>query len=46
MEIHADPDNAPSDGPNMVPLHQLEGLLRQVLQIREALQASPPVVLQ
>ena len=25
MEIHEDPDNAPSDGPNMVPLHQLEG---------------------
>lgn len=46
MEIHADPDNAPSDGPNMVPLHQLEGLLQQVLRVREALQASPRVVLQ
>ena len=46
MEIHEDPDNAPSDGPNMVPLRQLEGLLQQVLRIREAFQASPPVALQ
>ncbi|MEM8987528.1 MAG: 3-deoxy-8-phosphooctulonate synthase [Pseudomonadota bacterium] len=27
METHPDPDNAPSDGPNMVPLHQMEALL-------------------
>ncbi|XEC97522.1 3-deoxy-8-phosphooctulonate synthase [Paenibacillus tarimensis] len=27
MEIHNDPDNALSDGPNMVPLHQLKDLL-------------------
>ncbi|MZR30462.1 3-deoxy-8-phosphooctulonate synthase [Sneathiella litorea] len=27
METHQDPDNAPSDGPNMVPIDQLEGLL-------------------
>lgn len=27
METHQDPDNAPSDGPNMVPLDQMEGLL-------------------
>ncbi len=30
METHQDPDNAPSDGPNMVPLHQLEDLLFQL----------------
>ncbi|MFN7004019.1 MAG: 3-deoxy-8-phosphooctulonate synthase, partial [Roseinatronobacter sp.] len=24
---HEDPDNAPSDGPNMVPLDQMAGLL-------------------
>jgi len=29
METHQDPDNAPSDGPNMVPLGELEGLLRR-----------------
>jgi 2-dehydro-3-deoxyphosphooctonate aldolase (KDO 8-P synthase) len=27
IETHQDPDNAPSDGPNMVPLDKLEGLL-------------------
>jgi len=27
METHQDPDNAPSDGPNMVPLHELRDLL-------------------
>jgi 2-dehydro-3-deoxyphosphooctonate aldolase (KDO 8-P synthase) len=27
METHQDPDNAPSDGPNMVPIDQMEGLL-------------------
>jgi 2-dehydro-3-deoxyphosphooctonate aldolase (KDO 8-P synthase) len=31
IETHDDPDNAPSDGPNMVPLGELEGLLRQLL---------------
>jgi 2-dehydro-3-deoxyphosphooctonate aldolase (KDO 8-P synthase) len=28
METHPDPDNAPSDGPNMVPLAEFEGLCR------------------
>ncbi len=27
IETHPDPDKAPSDGPNMVPLRQMEGLL-------------------
>jgi 2-dehydro-3-deoxyphosphooctonate aldolase (KDO 8-P synthase) len=27
IETHQDPDNAPSDGPNMVPLHEMEALL-------------------
>lgn len=27
MEVHQDPDRAPSDGPNMVKLHELEGIL-------------------
>jgi 2-dehydro-3-deoxyphosphooctonate aldolase (KDO 8-P synthase) len=30
IETHEDPDNAPSDGPNMVPLHQLEALLKKL----------------
>jgi 2-dehydro-3-deoxyphosphooctonate aldolase (KDO 8-P synthase) len=34
LEVHPDPDRALSDGPNMVPLHRLEPLLRQWLAIR------------
>lgn len=30
METHRDPDNAPSDGPNMVPFDQLGALLKQL----------------
>lgn len=33
MEVHEDPDNAPSDGPNMVPLDQAEGLLKQLTEL-------------
>ena len=33
METHQDPDNAPSDGPNMVPLNKLENLLTQIIEI-------------
>ena len=37
MEVHPDPEQALSDGPNMVPLHRLEALLRQLLAIRAVL---------
>jgi 2-dehydro-3-deoxyphosphooctonate aldolase (KDO 8-P synthase) len=37
LEVHPDPDQALSDGPNMVPLHRLEALLRQLLSLREAI---------
>jgi len=33
METHPDPDNAPSDGPNMVPLSQMPNLLKQLVEI-------------
>ncbi|MBG6209795.1 2-dehydro-3-deoxyphosphooctonate aldolase (KDO 8-P synthase) [Labrenzia sp. EL_126] len=33
IETHPDPDKAPSDGPNMVPMHELEALLRQLKAI-------------
>ncbi len=32
METHPDPDNAPSDGPNMVPMSQFEGLIANLLE--------------
>ena len=33
LETHQDPDNAPSDGPNMVPLNKLENLISQLVEI-------------
>ena len=33
-ETHPDPDRSPSDGPNMVPLDDMEGLLQRLLAIR------------
>ena len=33
IETHPDPDNAPSDGPNMVPLSQMPSLLKQLSEI-------------
>ena len=33
VETHQDPDNAPSDGPNMVPLHEMEPFLEQLLAL-------------
>ncbi|MFZ0115397.1 MAG: 3-deoxy-8-phosphooctulonate synthase, partial [Xanthobacteraceae bacterium] len=31
IETHQDPDRAPSDGPNMVPLREMEPLLRTLM---------------
>jgi 2-dehydro-3-deoxyphosphooctonate aldolase (KDO 8-P synthase) len=31
IETHQDPDSAPSDGPNMVPLNEFEGLVRRLM---------------
>jgi 2-dehydro-3-deoxyphosphooctonate aldolase (KDO 8-P synthase) len=33
IETHQDPDNAPSDGPNMMPLNQMEGLLTALIRL-------------
>ena len=33
LETHQDPDNAPSDVPNMVPLNKLDGLINQIVEI-------------
>ena len=45
MEVHPDPDRAPSDGPNMVPLDQVEDLLSQLVRIRETVDACGPASL-
>jgi 2-dehydro-3-deoxyphosphooctonate aldolase (KDO 8-P synthase) len=42
FETHPDPDSSPSDGPNMVPLDHLYGVLERVLRIHEARLAGAP----
>jgi len=39
IETHPDPDKAPSDGPNMVPLKDLEALLKQLKALDEVVKA-------
>ncbi|MBN2579657.1 MAG: 3-deoxy-8-phosphooctulonate synthase [Pirellulales bacterium] len=34
FETHPDPDRAPSDGPNMIPLDEFAGLLKRLLALR------------
>jgi 2-dehydro-3-deoxyphosphooctonate aldolase (KDO 8-P synthase) len=36
LETHPDPDNAPSDGPNMIPLDKLADLIRVCRRVRDA----------
>jgi 2-dehydro-3-deoxyphosphooctonate aldolase (KDO 8-P synthase) len=33
IETHEDPDRAPSDGPNMIPIADMEDLLRRLMEI-------------
>ncbi|WP_321504591.1 3-deoxy-8-phosphooctulonate synthase [Breoghania sp.] len=40
IETHQDPDNAPSDGPNMVPLHDLKSLLETLKAIDTVAKAA------
>jgi 2-dehydro-3-deoxyphosphooctonate aldolase (KDO 8-P synthase) len=35
MECHEDPDNAPSDGPNMIKLDNLKEILEELVAIDE-----------
>jgi 2-dehydro-3-deoxyphosphooctonate aldolase (KDO 8-P synthase) len=41
IETHQDPDNAPSDGPNMVPLKDFEGLMRELMAIDALVKGQP-----
>lgn len=40
MEVHEDPDNAPSDGPNMLRMETLPPLLEQLKRVQEAVRTS------
>jgi 2-dehydro-3-deoxyphosphooctonate aldolase (KDO 8-P synthase) len=39
LETHPAPDTSPSDGPNMVPLDELEGLLGRLLELRNIVES-------
>ena len=41
IETHEDPDNAPSDGPNMVPLDQMPKLLETLMALDKIAKADP-----
>ncbi|HET8727395.1 MAG TPA: 3-deoxy-8-phosphooctulonate synthase [Alphaproteobacteria bacterium] len=41
METHQDPDRAPSDGPNMVPLREMEEVLAALLEFDRVAKARP-----
>ncbi len=40
IETHQDPDKAPSDGPNMLPLKEMEGLLRTLVAFDKLTKAA------
>jgi len=41
METHPDPDNAPSDGPNMIPLDHFEEIVRHLMAFDALAKAHP-----
>ena len=41
IETHEDPDNAPSDGPNMVHLHDMPKLIELLMQLDRIAKANP-----
>ena len=45
IETHQDPDNAPSDGPNMIPVHKLAQMLGQLRSIDDLVKSQEPLSL-
>ena len=41
IETHEDPDNAPSDGPNMIPLDQMDALIKSLMGFDALAKADP-----
>jgi 2-dehydro-3-deoxyphosphooctonate aldolase (KDO 8-P synthase) len=41
IETHQDPDRAPSDGPNMIPLKEIEPLLARLMEFDRLAKADP-----
>jgi len=44
IETHEDPDNAPSDGPNMIHLSDMPGILQTLLEIDRIAKANPVAI--
>ncbi|MEH6950762.1 3-deoxy-8-phosphooctulonate synthase [Nitrobacter sp. NHB1] len=44
IETHPDPDHAPSDGPNMVPLREFEALVRRLMAFDALAKAADPAL--
>ena len=42
IEAHDDPDHAPSDGPNMLPIGEVEGLVRKLMALDRIAKSSTP----
>jgi 2-dehydro-3-deoxyphosphooctonate aldolase (KDO 8-P synthase) len=42
VEAHDDPDHAPSDGPNMLPIGEVEGLVRKLVALDRIAKSSTP----
>jgi 2-dehydro-3-deoxyphosphooctonate aldolase (KDO 8-P synthase) len=40
IETHPDPDKALSDGPNMVPLYRMHGLMRRLTAIDDLVKSA------
>ncbi len=41
IETHEDPDNAPSDGANMIPLDEIDGLVAELMALDQIAKARP-----
>ena len=44
METHQNPDNAPSDGPNMVPLREIKGIIETLMEFDRIAKAKPVII--
>lgn len=45
IETHEDPDNAPSDGPNMIPVKHMGTLIGQLRALDDLVKAQEPLIL-
>ena len=41
IETHQDPDNSPSDGPNMIHLHDMKALIESLMQFDRLAKSNP-----